>query len=118
MGGRHPSSSNSTCLLREGLGREAVLAIRTRPQYSFLLQRLSFSENPDALAGRELYLRLRLPGNYLLPGQVHEYVDEKQSVKYAKSPFPGRYKNGVELIYLHSDDETYFLRNGLGRDRR
>ncbi|GBM57613.1 hypothetical protein AVEN_216359-1 [Araneus ventricosus] len=44
--GRQPSSSDSTCLLREGLGREAVLAIRTRPQYSFLLQRLSFSEKP------------------------------------------------------------------------
>ncbi|GBM95442.1 hypothetical protein AVEN_186606-1 [Araneus ventricosus] len=35
-GGRQPSSSDSTYLLREGLGRGAVLAIRTRPQYSSL----------------------------------------------------------------------------------
>ncbi|GBN08879.1 hypothetical protein AVEN_202233-1 [Araneus ventricosus] len=36
LGGRQPSSSGSTYLLREGLGREAVLAIRTQPQYSSL----------------------------------------------------------------------------------
>ncbi|GBN89528.1 hypothetical protein AVEN_169314-1 [Araneus ventricosus] len=36
LGGRQPSSSDSTYLLREGLGRGAVLAIRTRPQYSSL----------------------------------------------------------------------------------
>ncbi|GBO30822.1 hypothetical protein AVEN_265614-1, partial [Araneus ventricosus] len=36
IAGRQLSSSDSTYLLREGLGREAVLAIRTRPQYSSL----------------------------------------------------------------------------------
>ncbi|GBL53895.1 hypothetical protein AVEN_168671-1 [Araneus ventricosus] len=36
IGGRQPSSNDSTYLLREGLGRGAVLAIRIRPQYSSL----------------------------------------------------------------------------------